>query len=202
MGRRSEAGDAIRAKEPENASALHLIGAAEVGKGRTTEGLAILTRAASLAPSAPEIQTALGNALARANRPEDAERAYRAALAQDPKFADALVGLGTLLLSQRKIDSAGKTLAEAKALDPTSPRVRLALSSVRAAEGKLPDAAKELEELPREARTPRVVLALGQLYIANRRFDEAIQTLGPLVNRFPNAAPARYALGQAALGPT
>src|SRR4029450_2374812 len=67
-------GEAPPPKAPDAPSALYLIGAAKVGKGQTTEGLELLTRAARLAPTAPEIQAALGNALARVGRLGDAER--------------------------------------------------------------------------------------------------------------------------------
>jgi hypothetical protein len=68
-----------------------------------------------------------------------------------------VLGLAQLQLRQNKRQSA-KTLA------PGNPRVRLYLSGLLAGERKFPEAIRELEELPCQTWSGRVMVTLGQLY--------------------------------------
>ena len=85
--------DTIAAKDPANASALYIRAAGLNAKGQPQEALAAIDKAIAAQPAA-ELHTVRGNILAQLQRGADAEGAYRAALAQQPKYAPARVASG------------------------------------------------------------------------------------------------------------
>jgi Flp pilus assembly protein TadD len=62
-------------------------------EGKAADAQRELAEAVRLRPDLPEARTALGGALAKANRPEEAAAQFRAALAIDPSFAPARYNL-------------------------------------------------------------------------------------------------------------
>src|SRR5688572_16363268 len=192
-------GQKIREKAPESATELYIRGAATLGKGQPKEAVELLTRAVASGAATPQMHKSHGDALVAVQRLDEAEKAYRGALAARPKYGEALIGLGALQLRRNQREAALETLSQAKAADPQNPKVRLAMSSVRVAEGKLPEAIKELEELPRQAWSPRVVLALGNLYLRSKQPERATLVMRPFVKAFPDVPVGHYLLGHAAL---
>jgi tetratricopeptide (TPR) repeat protein len=195
-----EQGQAIRAKELDNPVGLYLVAAALNGKGKPKEALEILAEVKGDAMPTPELETTRAGALAGLDRFAEAEKAYRGVLARDPKAIDALIGLGRLLFHQGKREEALAALGQAKATEPGNPKVHLALSAAQATLGRLDAAITELEQLPRPARSARVVLSLARLYVKTGRFGDAIELLSPLLPHFSEATPAQYLLGHALLG--
>jgi len=193
-------GKAIRQRAPGNAFGAYLVGAGTLGQGQAEAALEPLSRALRLDAAPPEFHKTLADALAVLNRLDEAEGAYRRALDQNPKYADALVGLGRLMVRRNQPGPADELLARAKTVSPDSPAVRLAVSGLREAEGRFPEAIAELEGLPRQAWSPRIVLTLGVLYLRVERFDKAAQVVGPFVRRFSAVVQGRYLLGHAYLG--
>jgi len=194
-------GKAIQERAAGNAFGPYLIGAGTLGQqGQAEAALEPLSRALRLDPARPEFHKTFADALAMLNRLDEAEGAYRKALDLNPNYADALVGLGRLLVLRNQPGPADELLARAKTVSPDSPAVRLAVSGLREAEGRFPEAIAELESLPRQAWSPRIVLTLGALYLRVQRFDKAAQLVGPFVRRFSDVAQARYLLGHAYLG--
>jgi tetratricopeptide (TPR) repeat protein len=193
-------GKAIHERAPGNAFGAYLFGAGTLGQGQAEAALEPLSRALRLDATQPEFHKTFADALAALNRLDEAEGAYRKALDLNPNYADALVGLGKLLVLRNQPGPADELLARAKTVNPNSPMVRLAVSGLREAQGRFPDAIAELEGLPRQAWSPRVVLTLGALYLRVERFDNAAQLVGPFVRRFSEVAQGRYLLGHAYLG--
>src|SRR6266480_1172455 len=193
-------GEAIHERAPGNAFGAYLVGAGTLGQGQAEAALEPLSRALRLDAAPPEFHKTLADAFAMLNRLDEAEGAYRRALDLTPKYADALVGLGKLLVLRNQPGLADELLARAKTVSPDSPAVRLAVSGLREAEGRFPEAIAELEGLPRQAWSPRIVLTLGTLYLRVERFDNAVQLVGPFVRRFSEVAQGRYLLGHAYLG--
>jgi len=196
-------GETIAGADAKNPYGPYLRGAAASGRGDSATGLRLLNEALKLGPGLPEIQQAYGEALARAERYDQADQAFRAVLAQYPKDADAMAGLAMALLRRGSTAEAAEAVevaARARAADPYNARVRLARSAVLSAQGKWTEAVWELESLPRQAWSPRFQLALGEVYLRNDQPESAVSVLDPLVKRFTGFTVARYLLGHAALG--
>src|SRR5262245_48815095 len=189
--------EAIRTKDRTSARGAYLLAAAVLGKGQAEEAHRLITHALAGGAPTPEMQRTHGDVLARLGRLGEAEQAYRQALSQRPNYAEVLLGLGGLLARQGQPKAAVVALTEARVAVPGNPRIRLALASALASEGKLGDAIKELETLAPQARSPRMELALGELYLRANRTEEAVATLSELVQRVPGFPAARFILGQA-----
>jgi len=192
-------GETIAGADPKHPYGPYLMGAAASGRGDSDKGLRLLAEALRLGPDVPEIQQAYGDALARVERYADAEKAFRAVLAQNPKDADAMAGVAMTLLKQHSIAAALEMANRAREHDPFNARVRLARSAVLSVQGKWAAAVGELESLPRQAWSPRFQLALAEVYLRNDRPENALAVLDPLVKRFPTFVVARYLLAHAAL---
>src|SRR5262245_54667151 len=175
-----EQADAIRERTPVSAAELYIRGTALNGQGDPVQAVALLSKALTLGPPTSVLQKAYGDSLAALGRQAEAETAYRAALGQQPRYGEALLGLASLLRRQGRLDAALETLSQARAVAPQSSKVALVLSDLHMAEGQLDAAIKDLEKLPRQAWSPRVVLALAGLYIRTQQFEKADLTLRPL----------------------
>jgi tetratricopeptide (TPR) repeat protein len=192
-------GETIAGADPKHPYGPYLMGAAASGRGDSSTGLRLLAEALRLGPGVAEIQQAYGEALVRAERYGEAETAFRAVLAQNPKDADAMAGVAMALLKQHSVAAALEIANRARAQDPDNARVRLARSAVLSVQGKWAAAVEELESLPRQAWSPRFQLALAEVYLRNDRPEHALSVLDPLVKRFPTFVVARYLLAHAAL---
>jgi tetratricopeptide (TPR) repeat protein len=111
------------------------------------------------------VQAARGAALRKAQRPADAEQAFRAALALQPAFAEAHLGLGRLLAEQGRWAEAEAELAETARLWPGNAEARLALAQTLQMrhEGQRAEelALALLDELPRRAEPLSVLAAVA-----------------------------------------
>jgi tetratricopeptide (TPR) repeat protein len=97
----------------ENAEAL-------ASHGDAAGAIAAYHAAAIKSPKAPAIATALGAALAKSGKLDEAERAYNVAIAADPTFAPPYVALAELAEKRGDVASARKSAAEALAYQPDS----------------------------------------------------------------------------------
>jgi tetratricopeptide (TPR) repeat protein len=80
--------------QPEHIDALHLLGVLQHQRGRHSEAIELIGRAASLRPRDAGIQLNLGNAFKASGRLDDAIERYRDALDADPGFVPAHFNLG------------------------------------------------------------------------------------------------------------
>jgi tetratricopeptide (TPR) repeat protein len=127
-------------------------------------------------------------------------RQYRAALRLDPRYFEALCGLGSELTGVGKTRTARATLEKARTVRPESGVPLNAL-------GWIEDLAGEVEAAERLYRgairlAPELVPAqvnLGLLLARSDRADEAVGLLARTVGRSPRDARARLALGRAQL---
>ncbi len=78
-----------------------------------------------------------GDALRRAGRPLESERAFRSALALHPYLINAHVVLAELLLNRNDLEGARREAEAAVALNPRAARAALLMGRVRAKEGLL-----------------------------------------------------------------
>src|SRR5204862_547774 len=167
----------VAATDSGNGAAMYLRAAALNAKDRRQDALTAIDNALAAGQALPEVHTVRGNILAGLDRFGEAEQAYRAALAQNAKFAAATLGLADVLRRQQRPDEARRLLDQAKADDPTKASVRLALSAMYSANGKFEEALKEVNALPKQSWTPRIALVIGQLSVQTGHFPEAVTAL-------------------------
>ena len=190
----------ILAKSPRNAMGIYLRALARLGQGKPEEALALADEAAKGEGGLPaDLPPVRAEALARLGKIPEAEQAYRASLAANPKDRRSLQGLGGLELRQGKFTEAKQHYSEAQALAPHDPRVRLGLAAATASLGNVKEAVKILEGVDVRARSVAVQVALGSYYLRDNRANDAIAALGPVVAQVPQYMGARLLLATAYL---
>ena len=110
-GRLAEAEAAYTAalnRRPNNAEALHLLGALRVQQNDPAEAIKLLRRAIKLKPDVPEFHMNLGAALRKASDPSRAVFAFRNALALLPSLAAAQLNIAHVLREALQYDAAIK----------------------------------------------------------------------------------------------
>ena len=104
---------------------LHALGALELQRGAPGEARPLVERALALLDSGavpealamrPHFQLSLATIAEAEDEPGQAEAAYRSVLADDPRHAEALAGLGRLQLALGKLDGGLATLQAALAI--------------------------------------------------------------------------------------
>lgn len=91
----------------------------------------------------------LGLLLSRLDRPDEAEAQFRAALGDDPRFAQGHYQLGVLLEKRGRLEDAAAELEEAARLDPAYPEPHYALARVYRRRGEGDRAERALAEFQR-----------------------------------------------------
>jgi len=95
--------------------------------GNAEQAIPLLRQAVKEDPNRPEAQVALGQALEKRRRFDEATTAYQAAIKLDPRSAEAQRGLGVSLVHQGKVEEGAKALQAAIDLDRKFPEAALAL---------------------------------------------------------------------------
>lgn len=95
----------------------------------------VLTRAAATDDAPAEAHAWLGEALARLDRPQEAQPHFLKATTLAPRSPLAWLLLGLFYLSQQQTDNAVKALLQAHNLDPTNPLTCLSLAEAKAQAG-------------------------------------------------------------------
>ena len=163
-------------------------------KGNHPAALALLWEAAGRAPSDPEIQNALGEALERIGALDAAIAAYRAALQQHPQFRKASNNLILALVKAGKGEEAVQRARELIAQAPNDPDRYFTLG--------LAQSEQNVEEAMNSFRRaleidPRQTLARYNLALALNRADrigDAIEEMKKTLASDPRGE-ARYRLG-------
>lgn len=128
----------------------------------------------------------------------EAERAFRQALAADGSLAMATVNLSLALLYQQQLDAAAATAAEAARLLPASAQPPYIQGLVARAQGRNDLATVHFSQVRRMDPGDAITsVQLAQIALEERRYDEAIALLTPIVVSEPNHVTAAYVLGLA-----
>jgi predicted O-linked N-acetylglucosamine transferase (SPINDLY family) len=120
-GRLAEAEKRYRAileKVPNHADSLHLLGVLALQAGHPEPALTLIQHAIRFRPDGAVYQSNFGQVLERLNRFDEAERAYRTAIALDPKGAEAFNNLGRLLQGRGDLEEAETNFLEAIEINP------------------------------------------------------------------------------------
>ncbi len=186
---------AVLVAAPDNADALHLLGALLASRGDARGGLVLVERALALAPGVADFHVSRGVALKAAGVLDEAAASWERALALEPGHADAWNDLGTARVAQGRADEALPCFARALAARPgfvtALANTGLALTVL----GRYDEAAARCEEaLARvpDDRTARLNLAAARL--AAGRVGEAVTAYRAALARRPDDAEAHSGL--------
>lgn len=86
--------------------------------GKTQDALNAFTEAQRLDPNSPRPHYYIASALERMDLPDSARSEYESAIRMNPKYAEALTGLGNLLRKQGKLEEGTEKLEQAVKYDP------------------------------------------------------------------------------------
>jgi tetratricopeptide (TPR) repeat protein len=154
-------------------------------------------QAVAAGPSSAGAYDGRGAALLRQGRAADAEAAFRKALELDPKLARARLGLASALIADKK---AAEAVAEARKVTTESPEMAEGHAVLGLAmEAENPKAwgeaiAEAQEAAFKNPKNPEVQFAVGQLFDADNRFDQAVQSYEKALVIDPAFAEARVAI--------
>jgi tetratricopeptide (TPR) repeat protein len=135
-----EAYMAVLKREPQNADCLHMLGALEGQFGSDEAAVQLIGKAIEINAQEPMFHNNLGNVYLNLRRPEEAEAAYRSALALDPARYDAINNLAVLVGRRGDRDGAEKLFKDLLAVAPGFTDARENLASLYLRNGRLNDA--------------------------------------------------------------
>lgn len=118
-------------REPMHAQGLYMLGCVELQRGRPAAAAAALREASRLLPGAADVHSVYGAALLAAGCEQEAEVAWRAALALASDRADIWANLAELYARQGRLARAAAAYARAAALAPEDAELREALERVQ-----------------------------------------------------------------------
>ncbi len=137
--------------QPANVEAMLEIGRAEIARGQAFYGIQPLEQARDLAPNDWRPLSLLGVAYQQVRRAEDAQAAWRAALAISPENPNILTNAGMALATSGDAAGAEAMLRRAVAQPTATQQMRLNLAMTLGLQGKMPEAEQIIRrELPPE----------------------------------------------------
>ena len=142
----------------------------------------------------------LGVALLEQFKHKEGAEQFRRALALDPKLALARINLAIALFNVPDVAAAQKEAAAAAALAPDAPQPAYLLGLIARQQGQLDEAAAHFQRvLKTDARDVGANVQLGQLYVQQRKFPEAVAAFRTALAAEPYNGTALYNLGTALL---
>lgn len=121
--------ESVLALLPGQADALHLLGVIADQQGDHQRAIELIRLAIDSSPREAVFHGNLGTALLALGQENDAEVAYRRAIALDPGYAEGLTNLGNLVRRRGDNEKAIGLYKQALSHDPQKPAIRLALGS-------------------------------------------------------------------------
>ena len=165
------------AQNPHDLQALYHEGAAYYAMDRCEDSIAAYRLALGQNPRSSEAQTGIGRCLIRRNAPE-AERAFAAAVADDPQNADAQSDLGVARALSGNAAGAVAPLQQALLLAPGNIATEVNLGMALALSGNSADALQYLGPLAiSDNATPKIRADYALALVGSGRADEARQVL-------------------------
>lgn len=177
-------------------AALGYLGGGGSGS-RTGDSLATPPAGGTLGEaSSPEMRNNLGNIHLRDGKVAEAKREFEAALAQDPKNADALLNLASIAAHEGKTSEAEHLIRRALAVDPTSVGALAQLAELERDNGNLPEAIRLFEAaLASAGSAPWLHLGYGDVLQRAKRYAAAEKAFKRVLELDPDSFKARYNLG-------
>jgi tetratricopeptide (TPR) repeat protein len=186
---------AVLAREPENAEALHLLGVAHHQQGDNAQAIKLIGRAVALRPNAPAFHANLAEAYRACGQFERAAGCCRTALQLSPAYAEAHCNLGAALQGMQRHGESAEHFRRALALRPDFSVAHNNLAIALRELGERDEAfehfscAVELDPTFAMARSN-----LGQMLLDRGQTDEALVHCQEAVRLQPNVAALQHNL--------
>jgi len=182
-------------RDPSQLPLLLLLGNAELLADRSDDAIRDLTKAMELSETA-SAHLGLAAALTQKGRHEEALAHRRAAVAMNPKDAQAIVLVGTSLVRLGRWEDAFGAFADAARTRPQRAETYVTWAVALAAEGRMDEALVKYEEAARirpdfaEAHFNR-----GSLLLKLKRYEAAIAAFRDYLKLRPQDADAQFNIG-------
>lgn len=194
----AQAYQAVLARDPAHADALHLLGVVSLQTGDARRAVDLIGRAVAVAPQSPAAHANLGEAYRACGELDRAADCCRTALRLDPSHAEAANNLGLILLAQGNTAAAVEQFRESALLQPNSALAHNNLGNALRAAG---DTAAALATFRRAVQIDpdcaEAHLNLGQLLLERNARQEALRHCQEAVRMRPDLAEAHNNLGNA-----
>ena len=191
-----EACEAILARDPGHADALHLRGVLAQRRGEHTYAIGFIRRALTFRPDAPEFLVSLGESYRLTGHTEDAARCFEQALRLQRDCSEAAHGLGLSWLALGRYDEAATALRDAARLRPGSAAIRNNLSHALRVLGRTREALEQLQEAVRvDPDLPEARANLAQTLLECGRASEALPHARAAAARRPGSPEFQATLG-------
>ena len=142
----------------------------------------------------------LGVALLEQFKHREGAEAFRRALSLDPRLALARTNLAIALYNVPDLAAAQKEAETAAASSPDAPQPHYVLGLIARQQNRIEDAAASFQRvLKLDPRDVGANVQLGQLYVQQRKFPEAIAALRTALEEEPYNGTALYNLGTSLL---
>lgn len=134
-------------------------------------------RAIELYPDYVEAHFQLGNLYEKLGIPDQAQRQYEKTIGIDSKHSHAYNNLGNVFGQQGKLDDAIAAYRNAIQIDPSLAAAHYNLGHSLMLKRQLSEAEQELKAAAELSPDPKYHKAIGQLYVTQGRFQEALPYL-------------------------
>lgn len=178
---------------PGHPGALHFLGLACHQRGRSEEGIALMSQAIRAEPDQPGFHNNLGNVLAESGKLDEAATAFQRVLVLQPRSADTYNNLGVLNKMRQRFEEAETCYRRALDLDPGNATALSNLGVLRTTQGRLEEAVTSYRESIRvKPDNPRARGLLGLAYYALGRTAEAAEVFRHWLELEPNQPMAKH----------
>jgi Flp pilus assembly protein TadD len=164
--------------------------------GKLPESITQYRSALELAPKDYEAHFALGRVLLRTNDAPGAEAQFKEAVAARGDSAPARLGLASALLAQKKEEPASDALAEYLKLNPSDRAAHFDRASTLLELERYDDALTELDRVDAGGPTPETLKMRGEIYVHQKKWKEAGETLTQAIKASPRDAEIAAWLGR------
>jgi tetratricopeptide (TPR) repeat protein len=179
-------------KDPKNVQAQIVRGNALGGLNEADAAIKQLEEANKLEPTVGAYAS-IGSIKGTAGAQADAEKAFRAAVAVDPKNVGGYLALSNYLMSAGKGSEAETTLKQALALDPNNNLANRAVVALYIASNRGREAEPYLKRLAQNDTSSKATykIALAEYFAQTSRLGDALKILTPLAAGKESFAPSQ-----------
>jgi tetratricopeptide (TPR) repeat protein len=191
----------ILREQPQEATALGLMGVALDGQKRFAEAEKFYAQAVKLSPGSAALFNNLGTHYLALGDQEHARKAYLAAVEINPSDLNANLQLAQLAIKSKHGAQALEYLGRLPREEQPTPALSILRAQALALEGERSEAESLLDHTLEQSREdPRVAFSAGMVFAAWQRHEKAEEAFTAALRLVPTDFDAQYNLGLAALG--